>query len=115
MVQSCNQQSNKLFIASYLQFDIFEFELLFVENMRFPFSGKFPCCNISVLVIITQSLAVGCLVLLPEMGTTRLFPVESIERIEETHFTAMKTRVRLSQPDDAWRQSRILRAQATGS
>jgi hypothetical protein len=35
--------------------------------------------------------------------------------IGQTHFTAMKTRVQLSQPDGALRQSQILRAQETGS
>jgi hypothetical protein len=35
--------------------------------------------------------------------------------MEQNQFTAMKTRVQLSQPDGALRQSRIMRAQETGT
>ena len=48
-------------------------------------------------------------------GRTAVFPVERIEPIEQTHGTAMKTRIQMRLPGSAWRPGRILRAQATGS
>jgi hypothetical protein len=49
-----------------------------MKDMRFVFPCIFPCSDISILIIVSESLPIRSLILFPEMCAARFVPVKGI-------------------------------------